>query len=169
MYFSLFNVEIIHEFALIFVPIWSNTSYSFGFTSRVKILPFEMLKFLLDNLRNKYKKVALVWVDEDGTFSKSSESMKPCYRMNILVQTTGDYAYSLNGKSEITNKVLANIKLSLMMNPSHNKYFFSAYHYDICLSKQTNNRLRYYIPYFQCDGTWPYFWCLRDKQFFYFI
>ena len=35
--------------------------------------------------------------------------------MNIIVQTIGGYASSLNGKSEISNKTLANILIVLLL------------------------------------------------------
>ena len=38
--------------------------------------------------------------DEDGSLARSSESMKICHNMNIIVQTTCGYASSINGKSE---------------------------------------------------------------------
>ena len=47
--------------------------------------------------------------------------MRTCHNMNIIVQTTGGYASSLNGKSEIPNKTLANITRALLLNSSHKK------------------------------------------------
>ena len=41
--------------------------------------------------------------------------------MNIIVQTTGGYASSLNGKSESLNKTLDNITRALLLNTSHKK------------------------------------------------
>ena len=47
--------------------------------------------------------------------------MKTCHNMNIIVQTTGGDEYSLNGKSEIQNKILKNIIRDLILNSSHKK------------------------------------------------
>ena len=41
--------------------------------------------------------------------------------MNIMVQTTGGDASSLDGKSESPNKTLDNIKIALFMNSIYNK------------------------------------------------
>ena len=41
--------------------------------------------------------------------------------MNIIVQTTGGDASSLNGKSESPNKTLANITRALVLNSIHKK------------------------------------------------
>ena len=42
--------------------------------------------------------------------------MKTCHNMNIIVQTTGGDAYSINGKSEISNKAIYNIRRDLLLN-----------------------------------------------------
>ena len=116
MDFSFFNAESICEFNSTFVAICSATSYPFGFPSRSKRPIIEILKFLVTTLRNQDKKVAFIRVDEDGELSRSSEFMKTCHNMNIIVQTTGGYASSLNDKSESPNKTLANITRALLMN-----------------------------------------------------
>ena len=50
--------------------------------------------------------------------------MKTRHYMNIIVQNTGGYAYSLNGKSESPNKTLANITRDLILNSTHNIELF---------------------------------------------
>ena len=69
MDFSFFNVESIHVFPSIFVDICSATSCPFGFSSRSKIPPIYILKFLVTKLRIQNKKFALVRVDEYGALS----------------------------------------------------------------------------------------------------
>ena len=41
--------------------------------------------------------------------------------MNIIVQTTGGDEYALNSKSEIPDYTLANITISTLLKPRHNK------------------------------------------------
>ena len=98
MDFSFFNVESIGGFNSTFVDICSTTSHPFGFPSIIKCPPLDILKFLVNKLRNKDKKVAFILFDEYGALSRSSEFIKTCHNMNILVQTTGEYAYELNSK-----------------------------------------------------------------------
>ena len=121
MDFAFFNVETIHEFTSNFVAICSATSHPFGFTPRRKFPPIDILKFPVIKLRNHDNKVAFVRVEEYGVPERSSEFMKACNNINIRVKTTGRYASSLNGKSEITNKTLDNITISLLLNSSHKK------------------------------------------------
>ena len=116
MDFAFFNVESIRGFTSTFVAVCSATSYPFGFPSRSKRPPLDILKFLVTTLRNQDKKVAFIRVDEDGALARSSEFMRTCHKMNIIVQTTGGDASSLNGKSESPNKTLANITRALLLN-----------------------------------------------------
>ena len=97
------------------------TSQPSGFPSRNKRPPLDNLKFLVTTLRNHDKKVVFIRVYEDGALARSSEFMKSCHTMNIIVQTTGLYASSLNGKIECPNKTLANITRALLLNLIHKK------------------------------------------------
>ena len=99
----------------------SATLHPFGFPSRSKRPPLDILKFLVTKLINQDKKVSFIRVDEDVVLAISSGSMKTCHNMNITVQTTGGGAYSLNGKMLSPNKILYNITIALLLNLSHNK------------------------------------------------
>ena len=140
MDFAFFNVKSIRGFTSTFVVICSATSYPFGFPSRSKRLPLDILKFLVTAFINQDKKVAFVRVNEDVALARSCKFMKTCHNMNIIVQTTRGDASSLSGKSEIPNKTLDNIKIALLLNSSYKKelWFFS-YQYAICLSRRTEN------------------------------
>ena len=121
MDFSFFGVESIHGFTSTFLDICSATSYLFEFPSRIKRPPLDILKFLVTTLINQDKKVAFIRVDEDGALARSSEYMRTCHNMNIIVQTTGGDDSSLNGKSESPNKTLANTTRVIILNSSHKK------------------------------------------------
>ena len=121
MDFSFFNVESIRWFTLNFVAIYSATSRPFIFPSRIKILPLDTLKFIFTTLKNQDKKVVFIRVDEDKAISKFSEFMNTYNNMNIIGQTIGGGTYSINGKSKIPNKTLANIKIAIILNSSNDK------------------------------------------------
>ena len=99
MYFDFFNVESIREFTSTFVDICSATSHPFGFPYISTLLPLDILKFLVTTLSNQDKKFAFIRVDEYGALSRYSEFTKKCHNMNIIVQTTGGYASSINVKT----------------------------------------------------------------------
>ena len=73
----------------------------FGFESRSKLPPLEILKYIFATLINQDNKVLLIIVDEDGALARSGESLNTCHKMNIISQTTGGYASSLNGKVKV--------------------------------------------------------------------
>ena len=60
--FFLFNLESINVFTLNYVAIYSDTSYPFGFTYKIKLTPFDIFKFIFTTLRNQDKKVAFIKV-----------------------------------------------------------------------------------------------------------
>ena len=129
MDFLFFNFESIHGFTSTFVAIYSATSYPFGFPSISKRPPLEILL-------NQDKKVEFIRFYEYGSLARSSESMKTCHNMNIIVQNTSGYAYSFNGKSESLNKTFANITRALLLNSSHKKELWCfVYQYAIWLSR----------------------------------
>ena len=98
MDFEFFNVETIRGFTSIFVATCSDTSYSFGFPYRSKRPTLDILNVFVTKFRNQDKKFAFIRVDEDVATEIYSEFMKTCHNMNIIVQTVGGYASSLNGK-----------------------------------------------------------------------
>ena len=58
-------------------------------------------------------------MDEYGALARSSGFMRTCHNMNIIVQTTGEYASSPNGKIKIPNNTLDNITRDLLLYSSH--------------------------------------------------
>ena len=130
-----FNVESIHVFTPKNLAVCSSTSHPFGFTSRSKRPPLEILKFLITTLRNQDKKVAFIRVDEEGELARYFEFMKIFNDMNIIVQTKGGDAYSLNGKIKIPNKTPANITRDLLLSSIHKKELWCfSYHHAIWIS-----------------------------------
>ena len=115
MDFAFFNVEIILVFTSNFVAICSAISYPFRFKPRSKRPPFDILKFLVTTLRNQDKNFSLIRFDEYGALARSSEFMKTCHNMNIIVKTTGGDEYYLNGKTKSTNKTLYNITRAIIL------------------------------------------------------
>ena len=74
---------------MIFVAIYSATSYPFRFPPRSKLQPIEILKRIITTFFNQDKKVSFIGVDEDGALARTSKFMSTCHNMKIIVQTTG--------------------------------------------------------------------------------
>ena len=154
LYFSM--LKNICGFTSAFMDICSTTSQPFGFTYRSKRPTLDILKFLFTTLSNQDNKFVFIRVDEDGSLARSSWFMKTCHTMNIIVQTKDGYESSLNSKSESPNKILDNIKISLLLYSSHKKEpWCFAYQYAIWISRRTDNSLRVGVPYLLWHGTRP--------------
>ena len=95
---AFFNAEIIHGVTSTVVAISSANSYPFGFPSKSKHSPLDILKFPITTLINKDNKFTFIRVDEDGAMSIYFEFMEIYNNMNIVAQTTGVDAFSINGK-----------------------------------------------------------------------
>ena len=65
--------------------------------------------------------MSFILVHEDGALTRYSEFMNTCHNMNIIVQTTGGDASSLNSKIESPDNTLPNITRALLLNSSHKK------------------------------------------------
>ena len=89
MEFLFFNIKIIHVFNSTFVDICSATSYLFGFPSRRKWPPSDIIKLIFTKLRNKDNKVLFIQVDKYGPLARYSDFMRKYNNINIIVQTTG--------------------------------------------------------------------------------
>ena len=74
--------------------------------------------------------------------------------MNIIFQTIGGDASSINGKIESPNKKLSNITRNILLKSSHKKELFCfTYKYAIWLSRRNENIFRSDVPYFPWYGT----------------
>ena len=109
IYFNLFFGFMICHFIFLWIHIQKQASTSWH------------PKLLVTTLINQDNKVAFIIVDEDGELARSSEFMRTCHNMNIIVQTIVLDASSLNDKSESLNKTIANITRALLLNSSHKK------------------------------------------------
>ena len=85
-----------------------------GFPSTIKRLTLDILKFIVTTLMNQNKKVALILLDQDVAQKIYSGFLNTGDNMKSIVQTIGGYASSINEKSEIPNKILANFTRTLL-------------------------------------------------------
>ena len=118
--------------------------------------PLDIIKFLVTTLSNQDNKVSFVQFDGYGAPSRSSEYMRTCHNIIILVQTTGGDSSSINGKSESYDNTFANITRYLLLNSIHKKERLCfVYQYAIWISHRTDNRLCDDVAYFLCHIIRP--------------
>ena len=134
------------------MAICSSISRLFGFSFRSKIPSLEIINSLVTTLMNQDNSVSFIQVNEYGTLARSFLFTKTCHNMNIIVQTTGGDAYSINGDSESPNKTLSNIIRDFLLKSSHKKYLWCfAYLYTIWLSHCLRLKILILInPKIQC-------------------
>ena len=72
------------------------TGYPFGFPSRNKRPPLDLIRFLVLTLQRLGKAVNFVRVDEGGELARCSEINKLLINMQVVVHTTGGRASQLN-------------------------------------------------------------------------
>ena len=102
------------------------------------------------------KKVAFIKVDEDGTLARSSEFMRTCHNMNIIVQITVVDASSLNGKIKPPNKTLDDTTGDFLLRSSHKKELWCLpYQYTIWIFFRYDNMLWGDGPYSLSNGSRP--------------
>ena len=64
-----------------------------------KLAPFGTIPLLVNTLNNQDKKSSLIWRGKFVALEISSEFIRACHNMKIIVQTSGGGAYSLNEKN----------------------------------------------------------------------
>ena len=97
------------------MAICSATSYPFGFSYKRKILSLDILNCFVTKLSNQGNRVSFLQVGRYVSLALFSEFIRACHNMNIIVQTTGGDASSINGKTEIPTNTLANTTRDLLM------------------------------------------------------
>ena len=111
---------------------------------------------MLTTLKNTDKQILFVGVDTYYALETSSEFMRKCHTINIIVQTTGGDTSSLNGKQGSPNNTLDNIKRALLMNSSNKKkHLCLDYKYSIWISYLTDNMFHGDVPELLWHGSRP--------------
>ena len=78
-----------------------HTKYSFRFCTRSKRAPVDLIRWIINTLKNQDKLVQYVRFDEGGELARSHEVNKMLVEeFNIVMQTTGGYASHLIGCTE---------------------------------------------------------------------
>jgi len=100
------------------------TNYTWIFLSRNKRPPLDILSFFISILKKEKKIIRYVRVDEDKALANSTAFCKLLLTHNIILQTTGGYASSLNGKSESLNKVAKHTVSTILSSANMDPMFW---------------------------------------------
>eukprot|EP00978_Attheya_sp_CCMP212_P030984 scaffold115760_cov65-Attheya_sp.AAC.3 len=94
------------------------------------------------------KKPVFIQVDEGGELARSRDFCFLISELGLVLQTTGGYASSLNGKSEATHRLVKNMVRSMLQSRGHqdDKWCY-AYSYTLWLLRRLLNRCVSNTPY----------------------
>jgi hypothetical protein len=148
MDFTFFNKVSIRKCTSALCITDATTSYPFGFPTRSKRPPINIFRWFISVLRSMGKKPVFIRVDEGGELARSRDFCFLLQELGLILQTTGGYASSLNGKSEITHRLTKNMVRSMLQSRGHqdDKWCF-AYSYAIWLLRRLLNRRVSKTPY----------------------
>ena len=89
------------QFRTAFLITEARTRRKFGFVTRSRSAPIEIMKYFVGHMRRLGYTVDELRVDEDGSLARSANFMKVCTKeLNIVVQSTGGYNSENNGMAE---------------------------------------------------------------------
>ena len=102
--FSFFTVTSIRGFTSALDVACATTSYPFGFPTKSKAPPIELLRWLLGTLRSMGYVVNFIRVDEGGELANSSSFAEFVFKSDCILESTGGGNSTNNGKVERQNR-----------------------------------------------------------------
>jgi hypothetical protein len=94
------------------------------------------------------KKPVFIRVDEGGELARSRDFCFLVQELGLILQTTRGYASSLNGKSEVSHRLVKNMVRSILQSRGHqDDKWCSAYNYAFWLLCRLFNRRVSKTPY----------------------
>ena len=106
------------------------TNYTWAFPTRHKKPPLDIITYLFQVLHKEARTVKRIRVDEDGALAGSTDFCKLIHLESIVLETTGGYASSKNGKAESLNKSIKHLILTALVaaNKSLDFWCFAMQH-----------------------------------------
>ena len=145
--FTFFNVTSIYGYTAGLLAIDATTRMTWGFPTRSKRPPVHILRFLIRVLRKQGRNIQALRLDEGGELARSSDFMSVAHHLDLVVESTGGYTSSLNGKAERPFRTIKNmIRVQLMSRAIDDKLWCCCFQYSIWLLRRLYNRTINDIP-----------------------
>ena len=157
--FSFFSVASIRGFTSALDVACASTSYPFGFPTKSKSPPIEILRWLLGTLRSMGYVVNFIRVDEGGELANSSSFAEFVFKQDCILESTGAGNSTNNGKVERPNRTKGDmiraglsslhilIKDDLPEDVSIESFWCLAYCHANFIKRRLFNRLRKDTPH----------------------
>ena len=107
--FSFFTAVSIRGFTSALDVTCASTSYPFGFPTKNKSPPIEILRWLIGSLRSMGYVVNFIRVDEGGELANSSSFAEFVFKSDCILESTGAGNSTNNGKVERQNRTKADM------------------------------------------------------------
>ena len=104
MDFSFLNTTSIRGFSAYLSATCFTTAYPFGFPVRNKRSPLDLIIWLIDVMERQGRKVLFLRFDEGDELVRNYEVGKLLVEKHVIMQSTGAFASSLNGKDERSHR-----------------------------------------------------------------
>ena len=157
--FLIFNTVSVRKFVSAFLVKESTTRRCWGFPTRSRRPPIEIMRFVVNHLRRQGYPVNILRVDEDGALCKSSNFMKVCVEeLEMVVQGTGGYNSENNGMVESPIKPIKRmIRVSLIGAGMEDTLWCVAFEYAVYLLNHRYNRMIDDLPIVKWyDGNYEF-------------
>ena len=165
--FSFFSVVSIRGFTTALDVACASTSYPFGFPTKSKSPPIEILRWLIGTLRSMGYVVNFIRVDEGGELANSSSFAEFIFKSDCIMESTGAGNSTNNGKVERQNRTKADmiraglsslhvmIKEDLPDDISIESFWCLAYCHANFIKRRLFHRLRKDTPHFLVSKKKP--------------
>ena len=107
--FAFYGVTSIRGFTAALDITCGATSYAFGFPTKAKTPPLDIVQWSINTIRTMGYEVIFIRVDEDSSLANSSEFCSLIKKLNCLLETTGGGNSTNNGMVETGNRSRANM------------------------------------------------------------
>ena len=165
--FSFFTVTSIRGFTSALDVACASTSYPFGFPTKSKSPPIEILRWIIGTLRSMGYVVNFVRVDEGGELANSSSFAEFIFKSDCVLESTGAGNSTNNGKVERQNRTKADmiraalstlgimIKDDLPEDLSIESFWCLAYTHSNFVKRRMYHRMKQSTPHFLISNKKP--------------
>ena len=117
--FRLFNKVSCQNFTSLLIIVDTITIHLFVYPTIFKLLPLQLIiTFIQFSLHRGYKR-SIFRIDEGGKFYRPADFMQVCIDHGVIVDITGSYSSSINGKIELPQQTIKNMVMTQLLSHGH--------------------------------------------------
>lgn len=165
--FQFFGIVSLRGYSAALTVVCTSTSYIFTYPTKSKSTPLQLIRWLITTFRSCGHNPTFVRVDEDSALAECSHFCALLVELGCILETTGGYNSTNNGKVERSHLTLKNMVRASLYNaqllfgdslppnlPIQKFWCFALQHAAYTL-RRMYNRMRDNTPYFLVHGDRP--------------